>query len=198
MTGLVPHGRRDGRPGTGRGSPPRRPRRQDAHDRQEDDRAHRCDHQGAQPPGAGIRAGHHDVGRGRHEEAGAGEVHGPPPPHRQAPAQQRCDLDGDEEVRGHHTPGNGRRPPLGHERDQHVRNREPHPVVEQQGGDVHAGERDSQAAEGAMQVRQPCRTRPAPGHPGRQRQAPHDGGGGQGPGNHTCTARHVPGQLRAH
>ena len=99
-------------------------------------------------------------GRG-YQQGERGQVDAPPQPVGEAAAGQRGGLDRDQQVDGHHPPGDRPGPPGGRQRHQQVQRVEVDVAVQQQGGEVDAGEGQSQPAEVAMQVQGPSGGGPA-------------------------------------
>src|SRR5512132_919526 len=118
-----------------------------------------------------------------HQQREGSQVDASPEPVGQAAAGQRGGLDRDQQVDGHHPPGDRPGPPGGCQRDQQVQQVELDVGVRQQGGEVDAGEGQRQPAEVAVQVQGPSGCGPAAQQAGGDGQTPKDGGGQQAVGD---------------
>ena len=87
-------------------------------------------------------------------------------------AQQRGDLDRDEQVHADDAPRHRERVPRARERDQHVGDAEVRVAVEQDRADVHADERERERTEVAVQAQEPRRASAGGRAPGSRAAGP--------------------------
>jgi hypothetical protein len=135
-----------------------------------------------------------DGGGGEQHEAGL--VDAAPQLRGDASAQQRRDLDRQQQVEAHDPPRDRERTPVGRERYKQVRQGELDVVVEGERCDVHYGEDDGEPAEEPVEIGQPRRFRAASERAGGQRQAPEHRRGAEPPGDESGGPSDVPDESR--